>query len=195
MYIIKEPVYLTLKKCAIKYFIKLLQEDGTVGVSLRLSINLPHTDKASVNLVYCYIGEEVRSDIIIEGRFFTLYVQKDSVYALRCAVITYTEVGKLVIKAPNIRITATLNGVKLKKMVTGVLENVINPMLAAHGGFVTLVDITKDRTLLLEFGGNCGDCGLLGVTMEQTIKKIILKKFSVIKKIIEYKKGVRNPYL
>jgi Fe/S biogenesis protein NfuA len=195
LYIIKEPVYLVLKECAIRYFIGLLQEDGTVGVGLRLSIHLPHTDKASVNLVYCYTGEEVCSDVLISGRLFTLYIEKGSIYALRCAVITYTEIGKLVIKAPNMRVITSLKDATLKKMVTDVLKTIINPMLASHGGFVTIVDITRDKILLLEFGGNCGDCGLLGVTMEQTIKKVILKKFPSIKKIIEYKKGVHNPYM
>lgn len=195
LYIIKDPVYLVLKECAIRYFIRLLQEDGTAGVGLRLTIHLPHTDKAGVNLVYCYVGEEVCSDVVISGRLFTLYIEKGSIYALKSAVITYTDVGKLIIKAPNMRISTSLKHTTLKKMVVGVLETIINPMLESHGGFVTFIDITKDKVLLLEFGGNCGDCGLLGVTMEQTIKKVVLRKFPVIKKIVEYKKGAHNPYI
>jgi Fe-S cluster biogenesis protein NfuA len=53
---------------------------------------------------------------------------------------------------------------ELMTKVQDLIENMINPAVAGHGGFVQLVDV-KDNKVYLQMGGGCQGCGaaLLGV--------------------------------
>lgn len=185
------------KKTAVRYFLTLLEkEKHKKNTNLRLSVEFPYTEDASINLIYCYEGEEISTDVVVATRFFSLFIEKYSLCALDESTITYNiTTNKLVIKAPHMKGQNTHRHTVLKNNIKNVLTNEVNPTLQKHGGFVTLIALTNNKTLLLEFGGNCSGCGLLSVTLEKTVKKILKKRFPFIKKIIEYKKNIVNPYL
>src|SRR5258708_18517133 len=52
------------------------------------------------------------------------------------------------------------------------IENMINPAVAGHGGFVQLVDV-KDNKGYLQIGGGCQGCGAADVTLKQGIERLI----------------------
>ena len=77
------------------------------------------------------------------------------------AVVDYSEDqmgGQLTIKAPNARVPSVGPDSPLEDRVNYVLYNEINPGLAAHGGVVSLVEITSDKAAVLQFGGGCQGC-------------------------------------
>jgi Fe/S biogenesis protein NfuA len=57
-----------------------------------------------------------------------------------------------------------------------VLYNEVNPSLAAHGGEVSLLEITEDKLAVLKFGGGCQGCGMVDVTLKEGVEKTLLEK-------------------
>ena len=48
------------------------------------------------------------------------------------------------------------------------LQSQVNPSLAAHGGKVTLLEITEDGYAILQFGGGCNGCSMVDVTLKES---------------------------
>ena len=178
---------MVLSDTALIYFLTLINLESYTNVNLRLFVHNPCTEGAQINLVYCYSGEEVVNDIKVKMQNFSLFVDKASVESLKNADVLF-EKNTLIIKAPNVKGKNIVTDSSFKKKILFVLEKEVNPILSLHGGFVRLVGIVKTHTLLLEFGGACIGCGLLSVTLEKTIKKIIKRNFPEIKKVLDYSK-------
>lgn len=56
--------------------------------------------------------------------------------------------------------------------VQTVLDHEINPSVASHGGFVTLLDV-QDNKAFIRLGGGCQGCGMADVTLKQGIEVAI----------------------
>ena len=62
----------------------------------------------------------------------------------------------------------------------------IRPYLEADGGNIKVLEITEDKTLRLEFVGNCGSCPMSTMTFkagaEEAIKRLVpeIKNIEVI---------------
>lgn len=190
--------YVTITKSAINYFNKLVEQENN-KINLRLFVINPHTKKAEVNLTYCYFGEENKSDIIFKYKNFSLFVQKNSISALKNSVIDYkicNNIKKLSIKAPDIKKSISRNKDSLFKKLKKLFEYEINPNLETHGGNVELVDIMNENTILIKFNGGCQGCGMANVTLTQNIEVLIKNNFPEIKEIKDitnHELGI-NPY-
>jgi Fe/S biogenesis protein NfuA len=68
--------------------------------------------------------------------------------------------------------------------VQRVIENRINPQIASHGGFVTLLDV-KDDTAYVSMGGGCQGCGMADVTLKQGIETMILESVPQIRRVLD----------
>jgi Fe/S biogenesis protein NfuA len=81
------------------------------------------------------------------------------------------------------------------RTVIAVLEEQINPAIAAHGGRADLVAIEEPVAYLVLSGG-CQGCGLASVTLSQGIEVAILDAVPEIEKVVDvtdHASGV-NPY-
>lgn len=72
----------------------------------------------------------------------------------------------------------------LEKKVQSVLDQSINPGIAAHGGKVMLHRI-EDGTALVEFSGGCQGCGLSSVTLKQGVNRAILDQIPEIAEVVD----------
>jgi Fe/S biogenesis protein NfuA len=106
--------------------------------------------------------------------------------------------GGLVIhnRAPAIGVPATadLSGDVARRLIQ-VLEQQINPAIAAHGGSAELVGV-EDDTAYLRLGGGCVGCGMVSVTLRQGIEVAIREAVPVITRVIDvtdHASGT-NPY-
>lgn len=68
--------------------------------------------------------------------------------------------------------------------VQRVIDEQINPGIAAHGGWTVLEDVRGD-TAIVEMGGGCQGCGLSEVTLRQGIEKLIKHHVPEIKNVID----------
>lgn len=60
----------------------------------------------------------------------------------------------------------------------------IKPYLAVDGGDVDVVDYEpENKTLVIEFKGNCVDCPLSLMTLRAGIEKLILREIPEIKRV------------
>ena len=63
----------------------------------------------------------------------------------------------------------TLKQDDVKEKVRKIIDELINPAIAAHGGFVELVDV-RENVAYLRLGGGCHGCGMVNVTLRNGIE-------------------------
>jgi Fe-S cluster biogenesis protein NfuA len=84
---------------------------------------------------------------------------------------------------------------EIKKKVQRVLDQEINPAVAAHGGWVELIDVRKNE-VFIRMGGGCQGCGMADVTLKQGVEKSIrqaIPQVGAIMDTTDHASG-RNPY-
>ena len=90
--------------------------------------------------------------------------------------------------------TADLSGDVAQRLVQ-VLNEQINPAIAAHGGSAELVAVEAD-TAYLRLGGGCVGCGMVSVTLRQGIEVALRDAVPAITRVIDvtdHASGT-NPY-
>ena len=110
----------------------------------------------------------------------TVAVPHDSVDKLRGAELDLPRSagqGGLVIRNPNranplAGVEVELTG-DIAEKVTQLLEASINPALASHGGFATLVGVDDDNNVYVTMGGGCQGCSASAATLTAGIKTSI----------------------
>ncbi len=84
---------------------------------------------------------------------------------------------------------------ELRRRVQQVLDTMINPAVASHGGVVSLLDV-NNNTVFLEFGGGCQGCGMVSVTLKYGVERAIRDEVPEVGEILDttdHASG-RNPY-
>ena len=89
--------------------------------------------------------------------------------------------GQLTIKAPNAKMPRVDENSSLEDRINYVLYNEVNPALAAHGGEVSLLEITEDEYAILQFGGGCQGCGMVDQTLKGGVEKTLLEQLPQLK--------------
>lgn len=84
---------------------------------------------------------------------------------------------------------------EIKKNVTHILETEINPAVAAHGGYIEVLDV-KNNDLFIKMGGGCQGCGMASVTLKQGVEQTIRHSLPHIGAIYDTTDhaGGQNPY-
>lgn len=84
---------------------------------------------------------------------------------------------------------------ELRRRVQQVLDGIINPAVASHGGVVNLLDITNN-TVYLQFGGGCQGCGMVSVTLKYGVERTIRDEVPEVGEIMDTTDHAagRNPY-
>jgi Fe/S biogenesis protein NfuA len=83
----------------------------------------------------------------------------------------------------------------LKTRVQELIDSMINPAVASHGGFVELVDV-QDNRVYLQMGGGCQGCGAADVTLKQGIERLIKEEIPEVAEVLDatdHSAGT-NPY-
>jgi Fe/S biogenesis protein NfuA len=84
---------------------------------------------------------------------------------------------------------------ELKTRVQELIDTMINPAVAGHGGFVELIDV-KESKVYLAMGGGCQGCGAADVTLRSGIERLIKEEIPEIEEILDttdHASGT-NPY-
>ena len=72
----------------------------------------------------------------------------------------------------------------LKTKVQELIDSMINPAVAGHGGFVDLIDV-KDNKVYLTMGGGCQGCGAADVTLKSGIERLIKEELPEIEEVLD----------
>ena len=89
----------------------------------------------------------------------------------------------------------TLTDEQVKQKVQKILDEMINPAVAGHGGFVELLDV-KENWVYLMLGGGCQGCGMVNVTLKHGIEATLKEEIPQIAGVIDQTDhaGGTNPY-
>lgn len=175
---------LTVTDPAQDYLAELLAKQEADVIGIRMFINQPGTPKAETCIAYCRDGDHKPDDLIIEYAKFKAYFERRSLPFLVDAVVDYAQDrmgGQLTIKAPNAKLPQVSDDSPLEDRINYLLHNEVNPSLAAHGGEVSLVEITDEDVAVLRFGGGCQGCGMVDVTLKQGVEKTLLDQIPQLK--------------
>ncbi len=162
------------------------QEDGDVAI--RVFVAQPGTAQAETCIAYCRPGEEQEGDVAVQYEGFRAWFEGRSEPYLVDAVVDYSEDqmgGQLTIKAPNARVPSVGPDSPLEDRVNYVLYNEINPGLAAHGGVVSLVEITPEKAAVLQFGGGCQGCSAVDITLKHSVETTLLERVPELSSILD----------
>ena len=169
---------ITITDSAQDYLAELLtKQDDALGV--RVFINQPGTARAETCIAYCREGDLQEGDDVVELEKFKVWYEASSLPYLEYALVDYSKDrmgGQLTIKAPNAKMPRVDADSPLEDRVNYVLYNEVNPALAAHGGEVSLVEITDDMFAVLQFGGGCQGCSAVDETLKGGVEKTLLEQ-------------------
>jgi Fe/S biogenesis protein NfuA len=85
--------------------------------------------------------------------------------------------------------------VELKTRVQELIDSMINPAVAGHGGYVELIDV-QDNRVYLQMGGGCQGCGAADVTLKSGIERLIKEEIPEVTEVLDTTDHAagNNPY-
>jgi Fe/S biogenesis protein NfuA len=171
---------ITITESAQEYLKELLAKQEVEGVGVRIFVEKPGTPHAECCMAYCTPDEVIASDAKIELKDFIAYIDQDSISYLEDATINYSADrmgGQLTFRAPKSKVPQLGDNASLEERINHVLFSEINPSLAAHGGFVSLLELVDDNTVaVLKFGGGCQGCSAVDMTLKQGVEKTLVER-------------------
>jgi Fe/S biogenesis protein NfuA len=83
----------------------------------------------------------------------------------------------------------------IAEQVVTVINQVINPAIASHGGFVEVAAV-EPPTVYVRMGGGCQGCGMASVTLSQGIESTITQMVPEVSKVVDVTDHAdgTNPY-
>ena len=139
------------------------------------------------------LSEAVEDDSVSHQGGLAVLVPADSITNLSGATLDLpanAAQGGLVIRNPNK--PNPLAGIDLSAVgdladkVNVLLEKSVNPSLAAHGGFATLVGVDEAAgNVYLTMGGGCQGCSMSRMTLTQGIRQTIIEALPEVKEVLD----------
>jgi len=178
-----EAPLLTLDEAARRKLAEMREAGRFEGSALRVSAR-EHgaTFRYSLELVESASRED--DDAVVEADGILFYVDARSVPLLRGATLQYVESlsgGGFRFENPN---RPALLELPLAGAVQRLLDDEINPGIAAHGGRVTLMDVQGGR-VVVEFGGGCQGCGMADVTLREGVTATLQRALPEITEVVD----------
>ena len=139
-------------------------------------------------------GIEPEDDATVQFPDFLLYVEGEHIEDLRGTNVHYE------FKGPNVSGLEFHNPNPvwrdpLAQEIQRIFDEQVNPQIAAHGGFVQLLELRGKRAYI-EMGGGCQGCGMANVTLKQGIEVAVKEALPEIEELVDitdHQSG-DNPY-
>lgn len=175
---------ITITEPAQEYLKELLDKQDVEGIGVRIFVEKPGTPYAECCMAYCTPDELVESDEQIQLKGFIAHIEQESITYLEDATINYAADrmgGQLTFRAPKSKVPQLGDNASLEERINHVLYAEVNPSLASHGGFVSLLELIEDDTVaVLKFGGGCQGCSAVDMTLKQGVEKTLIERIPEI---------------
>lgn len=177
-------------------------QDPALRIELDRTNQSPLTRNYAISLVER--DDRERTEIAINVDEIRVFLNLDTSNLLSGATIDWVEENGTAgfrVEDPKAREQAKMQKSELRlsgpmaERVQAVFDDVINPAIASHGGYVELVDVDDD-TLYLRMGGGCQGCAASAATLRMGIERMVREQVPEIQDIIDvtdHTAGV-NPY-
>lgn len=168
------------------------QEDDPEALALRVEITGARGAEFTYDLSFEELTAAADDDLVYAVGDLQVMVPAASVDRLRGAELDLPRAsaqGGLVIRNPNrpdplAGIDVELTG-DLPDKVTQLLEQAVNPALASHGGFATLVGVDEDSNVYVTMGGGCQGCAASAATLREGIQRSIKEAIPEVADVID----------
>ena len=168
------------------------EEEESEELALRISVTGVQGIDYSYDLAFIHSKDLTDSDLQWETNGLTIVVPEDSHTQLVGATLdipSNSAQGGLVIRNPNrpnplgdiehLELTGDI-----PERVQQLLEQRINPALASHGGFATLIGVDGPKAYIT-MGGGCQGCAMSQATLTEGIQSAILEAIPEITEVID----------
>ncbi len=174
--------------------------------ALRISIREGSAATGSnFDLTLVALAERADEEREIEMPGFTVLVQESAMDRLEGASVDYVDRVNESGFEVQVRETDGSNGAgsraeapsgEIADRVREVLDNHVNPAIAAHGGMISLIDV-RDTEISVEMSGGCQGCALSAATLRQGVERMLreeIPELTAVHDITDHASG-SNPYL
>jgi Fe/S biogenesis protein NfuA len=180
------------------------QEDDPATLGLRIEVTGVHGVEYAYDLTFDPVADADADagDAVYEQGELPVIIPSASIDALRGATLdlpTAASQGGLVLRNPNRPDPLSgkdleLTG-ELADKVSQLLEQRINPALAAHGGFSELKGVEGD-VVYVTMGGGCQGCAVSAMTLREGIARSIMESIPEVRDVIDVTDHAAgaNPY-
>jgi len=166
-------------------------EDNPDELGLRIEITGATGTEYTYDLCFDELSNAAETDELVEASGVTVIVPAETVEKLRGSVLDLPRAGQggLVIRNPNR--PDPLAGVELNRdgtvaeQVTELLDQAINPSLASHGGFASLVGVDESNNVYITMGGGCQGCAASKMTLTEGIQRQIKDMIPEVADVID----------
>lgn len=199
----EDEVVLTVTETAIAKILELRRsEDDPETLALRIAVTGVRGPEYTYDLTFEPLAEATETDLVYHQGELPVMVPADSMDSLQGATLDLPGTdgqGGLVLRNPNrpdplAGIDLDLTGTTAEK-VQQLLDQQINPGLAAHGGFAQLKGVDGDKVYVL-MGGGCQGCAVSAMTLREGIAASITSAIPEITEVIDVTDhdAGENPY-
>jgi Fe/S biogenesis protein NfuA len=160
----------------------LLAAEDRQGLALRVAIVGRGPGGFQYKLGFVREEEKGADDTVVEAGSFKVFVDPESAPNLQGATIDFVDgifESGFKIDNPNSVWTDPK-----ASAIQRLLDTQINPAVASHGGYVTLLDV-KDDIAYIALGGGCQGCGMADVTLKQGIEVAIKEEVPEIRQVVD----------
>jgi Fe/S biogenesis protein NfuA len=187
----------------------LANEAGSDALALWLEVSGEAGGAYSYDMYFQALSDAGADDAVQHDDELPVVVPEASVARLRGATLDYSTDGSgeggLVIVNPNSPAPQPVpsaregSGVDLSdplaQRVVAVLDEQVNPSIAAHGGHAELVGV-ESRSVYLRLSGGCQGCGMARATLSQGIEVILREAVPELADIVDVTDHAQgsNPY-
>ena len=173
-----------------EYFLKIITKQKMDGLAIRLTATNVGTPGVQCGILYCPKEYITPNDEHFQMKGFEIVIDQSVSEYLDDSIIDLSKNDDgedlLTFHAPNLNkqdlpADATMFD-RLKKFI----DSTVSPSLAAHGGAVSLVEVTDDGIVKVKFTGACLGCSMVGVTLKDGIQTQLNQAFpGMIKDVVD----------
>jgi Fe/S biogenesis protein NfuA len=167
-------------------------EDDADDTGLRVMIVGTRGVEFDYDLSLETISEADPDAAVYEVSGLTIMIPADSVEDMQGSTLDIPSnpmQGGLVIRNPNRPPVLAAADVELSgtlpEKVQQLLDLSINPALAAHGGFASLVKVEEESIVHVLMGGGCQGCSMSAMTLSEGIKTSIMDAIPEVTEVID----------
>jgi len=182
-----------ITEAAREKLVELMKNNNRQGDALRVAIR----GRGPYGFMYetGFVSPEgaADGDVVIDSGGFQVLIDAESIPNISGSTLDYVDDSNqsgFKINNPN-----PLWKDPLAQKVQDVLDKRVNPSIAGHGGFISLVEV-KDNVAYVAMGGGCQGCGMAKVTLSDGVEVMIREAVPEIREIIDltYHGGGRKPF-
>jgi Fe/S biogenesis protein NfuA len=173
---------ITFTELAKQQILTAIEDEKTGGLALRIAVTGRGKGGFQYRMDLVEEGERDPGDLIEDAGEFRVLVDPES--APKLAGVTVDFVNRLQESGFRFDNPNSPWSSPAALEVQRVIDEKINPQIASHGGYVTLLDVRED-TAYVSMGGGCQGCGMADVTLKQGIETMILESVPGIRHVLD----------